>query len=204
MRFRTGLVIGLSAAGHLAVLALLALTHPQLSVSQPPPVMEVQIVPVYAPRKAEPAPTLRPLAAQPIRPRRSVRQEEAPSIAPLVTPNAPAPAEAPGPWRLAPPGPEAPPAASPPLRNALRGGTVGCANPGLLSKEERAACQEKLGAGAKDAPFIPPAMSADKRKAFDAAAARKDANRRYRDSNMPVGTVGGGLGEPTPTTIPIP
>ena len=70
---------------------------------------------------------------------------------------------------------------------------MGCANPNLLTKAERERCLERLGAGAKDAPYYEPPMSRDKRKAFDEAAARKQAYRKYKEANLPTGVSPGGL-----------
>ena len=103
-----------------------------------------------------------------------------------MTPRAPPAAR--GPWTLEPaaPGAPAPPAD---LRQALRRGAAGCANPALLSPEEREACEERLGAGAKDAPFFQPPMDPRKRQAFDEAAAKKEAYQRYKRGNVPPSTM---------------
>ncbi|WP_309645969.1 hypothetical protein [Phenylobacterium sp.] len=130
------------------------------------------------------------LADRPIRPRRALRLQADEIIAPLVTPLAPRPA-------MSPPGLAAPapgPAPSPRVGAALRLGPVGCANPSLLTKAERERCLERLGAGAKDAPFYEPPMSPDKRKAFDAQAAKQQAYRRYKEGHIPPGVSTGSLG----------
>lgn len=168
------------------MLAGLALDRPELRAAAPPPVMEVQVVPYYLPSLAQRERPQEPLAAQPIRPRRSVlRPDEESAVAPLVTPRAAPPAPAAGPWTVPQPlpGAPAPPAAD--LRRALRAGPVGCANPSLLSKAEREACQEKFGAGAKDAPFIPPPIAADKLNDWERAAAAKRAKWRAREAPLP-------------------
>jgi len=183
-------VVAASAAAHLGVLALLAIHHPQLRQAEAPPVFEVAVVPLFLPPRRDHAAPPQPLASRPLRPRRILRPGETAPVAPLVTPRA-APAAA-GPIAAPAPSP-APAAASDALRGALRGGSVGCANPALLSKDERAACLEKLGAGARDAPFYEPPMSREKRREFDAAAARKEAYRRYKEGNVPPGLTPGGL-----------
>lgn len=196
-RVPSGLWVGLSIAGHAGVLAILAMAQPQLREIETPPVFEVTVAPRFL-TTAEDRPVPRETAAiRPLRPRRALRPDETSQVAPLVTRSAPttAPRTDTGAPSLAP---ESGPAAegSPDLlRNTLRRGAVGCANPTLLSKTEREACLEKLGAGAKDAPFIEPPMSREKRAAFDEAAAKKQAYRRYKGQNIPPGTVGSGLGD---------
>ena len=200
---RAGLVVGLSLLAHGAVLALLALSHPQLRIAAPPPIVEVEIVPYYLPSLQQARPPSAPLAAQPIRPRRSLlRPEEERTVAPLVTPTAPPQKPAEGPWAVAPPVTGAPVPSPPDLRRALRG-SVGCANLELLSKAEREACQEKLGAGAKDAPFIPPPIAADKLDEWDKAAARKRAKWRAREAPMPQ-PVPSGPSSPSQAPNPFP
>lgn len=203
-RFRTGLVVGASVLVHGAVLALLALGHPQLRLAPPPPVVEVEIVPYFLPGPRRQEVQAEPLAAQPIRPRRSVlRPDEERTVAPLVTPAAPRQKPAEAPWAVAPPVTGAPAPATPDLRRALRGGAVGCANLSLLSKAEREACQEKLGAGAKDAPYIPPPIAADKLGDWEAAAARKRAKWREREAPMPQ-PVPSGPSSPSQAPNPFP
>ena len=123
---------------HDGVLAVLGLREPRLNLAPAPPVMEVQVVPYYVlstPRAPE-AERLPPLAERPIRPRRTLRPDETSPVAPLVTPRAPPAAR--GPWTLEPaaPGAPAPPAD---LRQALRRGAAGCANP-----EEKEYCMSRL------------------------------------------------------------
>lgn len=182
------IVVAVSGLAHLGVLVLLALAHPTLRQAQAPPVFEVQVAPLYvpSPRSEQPAP--KRLADQPIRPRRALRLPEDPSVAPLVTPLAPERPAAPPAPAFALPAP-----AAPAVSSALRLSPVGCANPHLLTKAERERCLERLGAGAKDAPFYEPPMSRDKRKAFNEAAARKQAYRKYKEGNLPVGVSPGGL-----------
>lgn len=196
-RVPRGLWVGLSIAGHAGVLAILATAQPQLRQVESPPVFEVTVAPRFL-TTAEDRPVPRETAAnRPLRPRRALRPDETSEVAPLITRNAPAstlrgdtvaPSVAPESGPTAEASPDL-------LRNALRRGAVGCANPTLLSKAEREACLEKLGAGAKDAPFIEPPMSREKRAAFDEAAAKKQAYRRYKGQNIPPGRVGSGLGD---------
>lgn len=193
---RWTLVISASVAAHAGVLVLLAVNAPQLRTQAPPDeVFEVTVLPRYVPREMLPEERRQAVQARPLTPRRLQRPDEPLPVAPLVTPNAPAPVMTPG---LVDPRLTAP-AAQP---NALRRSVVGCANPSLLDKAEREACLDRLGAGAKDAPFIEPPMSRDKRRAFDEAAARKERMREYKAAPVPPGLVGStapggitGLGE---------
>ena len=200
---RAGLVVGLSLLAHGAVLALLALSHPQLRIAPPPPVVEVEIVPYFLPSLQRAQPRSEPLAAQPIRPRRSLqRPDEERTVAPLITKAAPPQKPVEGPWAVAPPVVGTPSPSPPDLRRALRG-SVGCSNLELLSKAEREDCQEKLGAGAKDAPFIPPPIAADKLKAWEADAARKRAKWKAREAPMPQ-AVPSGPSSPSQAPNPFP
>lgn len=160
---------------------MLALRAPRLVQVVPPPVYEVTIAPRYVASRAERPPQAKPAPRRPLIPRRLIRPDEPLPVAPLVTPNPPRGQDA---------RPDTPSAAAAPegLRNALRRSAVGCANPERLTRAEREACLERLGAGAKDAPFIEPPMSRDKRMAFDRAAASKEAYRKYKEGNLPVGT----------------
>lgn len=202
--WRIGAIVAVSILLHAGMAALLALGRPELRLAAPPPVMEVQVVPYFRPAHAQPRRPQEPLAAQPIRPRRAVLRpkEEQSTVAPLVTRQAPPPTAS-GPWAVAPPiaGSPAPPSAD--LRQALRRGPAGCANPSLLSKAEREACLEKLGAGAKDAPYIPPPIAADKLKEWDKAAAAKRAKWRAREAPMPQ-AVPQGPSSPSQAPNPFP
>lgn len=198
-RSRLYALLGVSLLAHAGVLAVLGLREPRLNLAPVPPVMEVQVVPYYVlstPRAPE-AERLPPLVERPIRPRRTLRPDETSPVAPLVTPRAPPAAR--GPWTLEPAAPGAP-APRADLRQALRRGAAGCANPALLSPEEREACEERLGAGAKDAPFFQPPMDPRKRQAFDEAAAKKEAYQRYKRGNVPPGL----SHEPRPSEAPNP
>jgi hypothetical protein len=83
----------------------------------------------------------------------------------------------------------------------LRGTLVGCANADRvgLSSVERNRCNQRLGAGAPNAPALS-GISPDKRQQYDAQAAQDEANRRYRNAT-PTGTApdaAGTLGPPKP------
>ena len=184
---RWTLVVTASVVAHAGVLALLALKSPHFDMQAiPPATFEVTVVPRLVPperlretRREPPSPS------RPLVPRRLLAPDEETPVAPLVTPNSPG---AEGRGTNLHPAPN-PPGPKDQLRNALRAGTPGCANADsvILNKTERENCLERLGRGAKDAPFIEPPMSRDKRMAFDKAAARKQAYRDYKEANMPSG-----------------
>lgn len=193
-------ILAISGMAHVALLGFLVLRHPELRSYAPPPVFEVQVVPRFLPSPSERAAPNETAAQRPLRPRQAQRPAAESTVAPLLTPAAPAPGRSPADQAGAPA--TAVPPASPGLREALRRSPVGCANADavILDKAERERCMEVFGKGAKDAPFIPPPMAPDKRRAFDAAAARKEANRRYRESNIPAGTTN----TPRPSEAPVP
>lgn len=175
-RLRQSLVVAASVAAHVAVLAALGLNHPDLTQAVPPPVFEVTVVPRYIlPREAPPRPAQTP-PTRSVVPRRPISPDETLPVAPLITPGLPAPS-ADDPSVVAPGR----------LSRVLRGSPVGCANQWLLSPEEREACDRRFGKGAKDATFIEPPMSPEKRRAFDAAAASKRAYRAYKEGHVPPG-----------------
>ncbi len=173
---RTSLVVVASIAAHLGMLAALGLHRPELTQAVPPPVFEVTVVPRYIlPDTASPS-LPQTVRSRPLTSRRQARPDEAPTVAPLVLPG------------LAAPSPDDPAVVAPGrLSTTLRRSSVGCAHPALLTREEREACDRRFGQGAKDAPFIPPPMSRDKRRAFDAAAASQEAYRAYKEGHVPPG-----------------
>lgn len=180
-RRRLMIVLAASGIAHLGMFALLAVNRPQLQPSQAPPIFAVEVVPFIMPPRLEQQVSAQTVTNRPLRPRRTLRPDETTTVAPLVTPNAPRPGEgvgaglAPSPTQPGPPGD---------LQTALRRGAVGCANPTLLNKVEREACLEKLGAGAKDAPFIPPPIAKDKLRSFEEKTAAQEAMRVYRQTGV--------------------
>lgn len=192
-RRRTTWAVAASLVAHLAVVVVVVLQHPQLAMpiddrGPPAPVIPILLVPKTPPptpgRQAQPRPIRLHRRPQPFIP------PQVPT-APIAPPE---PAAAPP----APSGPKAPPALHPApqpegpkgdVRTALRQGEVGCANPDAvgLNRAERDLCNEKFGKGAKTAPFLGLGLAADKQKLFDAAAAKKEADSRYKRSWGPPG-----------------
>jgi len=195
------IVIAGSAVGHLVVLVLIGLNAPQVQrvfieddpVRDPPPVVIDLYRPPPPPRQVKRTSVASPLPS-PVRPRPVAPQAPPPAIAPLpmapVAKPVPAPPATPPPTGAGSGGaaiwPDRPEGE---LREALRRSVVGCANQDAvgLTRRERENCDEKLGKGAKDAPFIPAPMAAAKRERFDAAAARKDVARRRKEGAVPSG-----------------
>jgi hypothetical protein len=58
----------------------------------------------------------------------------------------------------------------------LRRSPIGCANPQAsgLTRDERVACEERLGSGSKAAPFIPAPLAPEIRTYYDAVAKSKE------------------------------
>ena len=188
----------LSAVAHVAVLTVLWLQRPTLPLDLEPAGPPEAIIPVLILPRVPP-PAAGTAAPAPIRlHRRSQRFAAEPSpVAPLRIPEPKAPARRASP---APAGQPQAPGLPKQIRETLRLGRVGCANAEALklNRAEREACDEQFAAGAQDAPYIAPPMSASKRAALQAAAGRREADRRYREANLPPG-VGpdGPLGPPT-------
>lgn len=190
-------IFAASAAGHLLLFLLIGQNAPGLRerlFEDEDAVMVVDLLrPPSPPRSASPeprpAPTARPTA---VRPRQAVQPPPA-AVLPLPMAPDPQPAARPAPLTGAGSGGASlGPGAAPPggdLRGALRGSTVGCANRAAvgLNRRENESCDERLGAGAADAPYIGAPMDPDKRARFDARAAAKARDRRWRETAPPVG-----------------
>jgi len=196
-RGRGIVAIAVSAAAHLVVLLALALHSPLLKIPTEPAGPPIPIIPVLLEPRTPPAgPAARP---QPIRLHRRPQHFSVP-IPPLPAPVENPPAAAPGPGIVAlhpAPLPESPKSE---LRQALRQGPIGCANPDAvgLTKAERQVCDQTLGKGAKTAPFQGLGLARGKQLDFDREAARKDADRRYREQQIAPGPAppGGNSGQP--------
>ena len=126
------------------------------------------------------------------RPRRPSPRWSSPPPKPAEAP----PAQAPGPSRPRTPQPPAPPPDA--VRATLRT-TLGCTDrAGRLSREERAGCQERLGRGARDAPYLrPAALRGEARRARPGR--RRQAGRPRRGWSAPIATAGPRLDPPTTT-----
>jgi len=131
---------------------------------------EVAVVPVYlADLRRKPRPKVEraasPAAAASRAPPILARPAEAVADLPAPTP-AEAPTAADGEAeRLA-------------LSRALRGGRIGCANPALLTEDERLKCQDRLEAGSKLAKYIPTPLPPERRAYYDAVVKAKGDMRK--------------------------
>ncbi len=176
-RRRVWLIAGLSVALHAAVLAWLAWPAAPTLLALGPD-LSLMSVELIAPPKRALAPA-RSAAAS------ASRRPVSPAVSSSVV--APAPAapagQAAAPASPAPSGDTVAPAA---LRNALRAG-AGCTRVSG-SRQEREACEEKLGRLGADTPSYAAPMDPDKRAYFDELAA--------------AGASGGkGYGDPTPKGV---
>jgi hypothetical protein len=178
-RGRKKAAIAVSALAHLALLALVASQAPTLFVpaepgGPPEPVIPVLLTPRLPP--AATAPGERPGVVR--LHRRQMRPPPSElTVAPLPVPPAP-PAPTPAPAApaaaVAPRAPVLPEGPREDLRAALRRSPIGCANPQSLSRDERQACEERLGAGSKAAPYIPAPIAPEIRAYYDAVAKAKE------------------------------
>jgi hypothetical protein len=188
-RRRSTLAIAASVAAHLGVLIAVLLQHhtlvlPVERAGPPEPIIPMLILPRTPPAAAGPGAKPAPIQLH-RRPQRDLPTDT--PVAPLVVP-APKAAE-PQPQAPAPAAPRepAPPAAPPEaVRNVLRT-TLGCAD-ARLSRDERAGCQERLGRGARDAPYFAPPLSAEKRAGLEQAGAAKLAARAAAERGGPAPT----------------
>jgi hypothetical protein len=185
-RRRTWAILA-SVGAHLGVLTAVLLQHPTLvipveSAGPPEPIIPVLIMPRTPP----------PAAGQGVRPAPIQLHQRSLRVAPAETPVAPlvvaapkaAPAPTQAPVAIAPKEPPQVPAPPDAVRNVLKT-TLGCAD-ARLSRDERAGCQERLGRGARDAPFFAQPLSAEKRAGLDQAGAAKLANRAAMERNAPT------------------
>jgi len=176
--------IAVSVVFHAGLLALVVLHAPRLAPPAPEPGgPPIPIIPLLLSPRALPEDADGERGAIRLH-RRQVRARDLPAhVRPLV-----APVETPA--AAAEPRTVSSPAANEPARRlgealdltrALRS-RVGCASPDLLSREEREACDDRLAAGARDAPYLGEGIDREKARAFDATAARKAADARYRSA----------------------
>jgi hypothetical protein len=195
--------IAVSALVHVVLLAIVAVQAPTLFAPAEPGGPPEPVIPVLlTPRLPPPAPATpgAPPGAIRLHQRRLRPLPPELPVAPLPAPVAPAPATpppaaAPAPLRRAPL-PEGP---REELSAVLRRSAIGCANPTAagLSRAEREACEERLGTGSKAAPYLPAdaSLPPDKRAILQGAAARREADYRYKHGNVPPGTFDGSTAE---------
>ncbi len=200
-RRRASWAITVSVIAHVAVLVVVALQSPMLSLPHEPGGAPPAIIPILLMPRTPPPAAGKQARPSPIRLHRRPQRFIPPDapVAPIAPPAPPAPSPASA--RSAPvaihPAPQ-PAGPTGDVRTALRQGAPGCANQlaAGLNRGERELCDEKLGKGAKDAPYLEAGlgMSAAKKALLDSAAASKEAYRRYKESP----------GTPGPGDIPRP
>jgi hypothetical protein len=191
---RIAAIVG-SAILHLALLAIVALQAPTLFIPYEAGGPPEPVIPVLLTPRLPPAAAVRP-GGPPGGIRLHRRQLRTPPpelpVAPLPVPeppSAPAPAPAAPATAIAPRPPVLPEGPREELRAMLRRSPIGCANPGAasLSRDERAACDERLGVGSQGAAFPGLGLAGDKQKALDRAGARKEAERRALEAPLAAG-----------------
>ncbi|MCI3180845.1 hypothetical protein C5708_11300 [Caulobacter sp. CCUG 60055] len=187
---------------HVALLAFLAAGVTRVEAPPEPRAIEVELVqPVLRLEVRRPKPSPATAQAPPLVPRPAKRPPP-PDV--LTLPATPAPAPPSTAAVASPPHPAPLPAQAGGLQGALRGST-GCDAQDVvkLSEAERVRCDRYVARTAKGGIPPPPSLGidADKRAAFDRAAARQEAYRRYKEANIPSGVAGGSDG---PTMRPLP
>lgn len=191
-RRRTTWAIVASLLAHAVVLTVAAVQSPTLTIPYEPPSPPEPIIPILlmprAPPPADGAPAPSPIRLHQRAPR--VPTADLP-VAPLpvpATPPTPVPPTPPGPVTVGPGPAEAQQKLD--VRAALQG-LVGCRDPDAagLTRAQRDKCQERLAAGAKDAPFLGTGVGAEKQQLMAAAGAKKDAEVKYRRSQGPAGLI---------------
>jgi len=193
-RSRNAGIVAASLAVHIAVIAVLALHAPRLRIpaaeSGPPEaIIPVLIMPRAPPPAAAPGSKPAPIRLH-RRPQRFTLEPL--PVNPLIAPEteqASKAAAAPGPRVLTMPSSQDAVAAN--ARKALRG-RLGCSSANLLSlsRAEREACEDALAAGGKQADFPGLGLDRDKAAGLAAAAARREADYKYK-RNIPQATPGG-------------
>jgi hypothetical protein len=176
-RGRTYNAVAISVVAHVALLAALALHVPRLRAPEvrsgpPEPIIPVLIVPRVPPPEAGGPPAPIRLHRRPQR----LLPSDLP-VAPLIAPEPER--ERPSERPAAPSQTLAPDPVAQNARQALRG-LVGCANPASLSREEREKCDEQLARGARQADFPGLGLDREKDSALGRAAARREADYRYK------------------------
>jgi hypothetical protein len=180
--------IAASTIAHLAMLVVVLLQRPTLSMPEQERGPPEAIIPILIMPRTPPPAAGRPSPPAPIRLHRRPQRFVPPEVptAPIAPP-APLPAPAPAAPSTAPPAFHPAPRPEGPkgdLRAALRQGAPGCANPDAvgLTQAERDLCSEKFGKGAKTAAFPGLGLNPAKEADLDSAAQHKEACRAYRAS----------------------
>jgi hypothetical protein len=189
-RRRNSWAVAASILVHLGVIIAALVYRPTLNIPNEPGGPPEPIIPILLmPR------TPTPLAGRhgPQAPiqlhRRTLRNMPAETpVAPVVIPTAKpaeAPVQAPAPVAVKSQPPPAPPPDA--VRSTLRA-TLGCTEARLpgMSRDDRAGCLERLGRGAHDAAYLPPALSPATRAALEEAGAAKLAQKNYAESAAPT------------------
>jgi hypothetical protein len=188
-RRRSSWAVTASVAAHLGVLIAVLSQRPTLRIPVEPGGPPEAIIPLLILPRTPP-----PLAGDGAKPapiqlhRRQQRHlPEAPPVAPLIAPTV-TPSETPAPT-LAPAAARPSPQPAPPadaVRATLRT-TLGCTEARMagLTFEDRASCLERLGRGAREAAYLPPALTAEKRAFLEQAGAAKLAQKAAAERAAP-------------------
>jgi hypothetical protein len=207
-RWRKPVLIGASAALHIVVLGLLVLNGVggrMTVVPNPPTVLYVEIEPRPLLANERPRPALRPTAAQPTSPadaRPSVlgfrlpfgRERDEDETLPS-TPIAGSPAPPPGAeaWQVQPE------TMADRVARGLRARGLGCANPDLLSRDDRALCETRFGEQSADASPVSGTGSPERDARFARQGARElagyDERREVRASERATCAKSGPVGD---------
>nr|MEA2798828.1 hypothetical protein [Phenylobacterium sp.] len=188
-RRRTSWAVAASIAAHLGVLIAVLSQRPTLRIPVEPGGPPEAIIPLLILPRTPPPAAGRGARPAPIQLHRRQRRSlpEAPPVAPLVTPTArPAEPQAPAPASAAVRASPQPAPPSDAVRATLRT-TLGCTEARVagLTQDDRANCLERLGRGAREAAYLPPALSADKRALLDQAGAAKLAQKLAAERAAP-------------------
>ena len=192
LRRRRSWATAASVLTHLGVLTVTLLQHPTLNIPNEPGGPPLAIIPLLILPRTPAALAGHGRRPAPIqlhrRPQRNL-PAEAP-VAPVILParkptEALAPVQAP-----TTPRPSQTVAAPSDAVRATLKTTLGCTEGPmmLMSRDDRAGCQERLGRGAKDNTFAGLGLNPEKLRRFDAEGARKEADNRYKHSQIPGAT----------------
>lgn len=207
-RWRKPVLVGASAALHVVVLGLLVLNgvgEGMILVPNPPTVLYVEIEPRPLLANERPHPALRPTAAQPASPadsRPSVlgfrlpfgrERDEDETLPSTPSPASPAPPPGAEVWQVRPE------TMADRVARGLRARGPGCANPDLLSRDERALCETRFGEQSADASPVSGTGSPERDGRFARQGARElagyDERREVRASERATCNKGGPVGD---------